>query len=93
MLPALCGIRVSWCVCVSGLTVGGGVLRLGEEDGLMSAVPLLCLFVIASMCSDASGSDDGRLCMSDLHVSWGLGIGDKSMCICGCLFCVDMCES
>lgn len=80
-------------VCVSGLTVGGGVLRLGEEDGLMSAVPLLCLCVIASMCGDASGSDDRRLCMPDFHVSWGLGVGDKSMCIYGCLFCVDMCES
>lgn len=80
-------------VCVSGLTVGDGVLRLGEEDGLMSAILLLCLCVIASMCGDASGSDDMHLCMPDLHVSWGLGVGDRSMCICGCLFCVDMCES
>lgn len=67
------------CVC-PGLTVGDGVLRLGEEDGLMTTVLLLCLCV-AGMCGNASGSDDMCLCMPDLHVSWVLRVGDKWVCV------------
>lgn len=89
MLPGLCGIRVRWCVC-PGLTVGDGVLRLGEEDGLTTAVLLLCLCVVAGMCGNACGSDDMCLCMPDLHVSWGLRVGVRpGECWgCGPLECV-----
>lgn len=59
------------CVC-PGLTVGDGVLRLGEEDGLTSVGLWLCLCVVARMCGDASRSNDMCLCMLDLHVSWVL---------------------
>lgn len=56
MLPGLCGIRVSSvCVCV-WLTVGGGVLRLGEEGGWVDVCSYLC--VVVGMCGDASRSDD-----------------------------------
>lgn len=46
----------------------------------MPAVLLLCLCVVAGMCGDASGSDDMCLCVPDLHVSWGLRVGDKWIC-------------
>lgn len=66
----------------------------------MSALLRVC--VVASQCGDASGSDDRRLCVPDLHdESWGLRVGDHggmfrlywSACVCGCLFGVDICVS
>lgn len=84
------------CGVCPGLTVGDGVLRLGEEGGLMSAVLLLCLCVVAGMCGDASGPMT-CVCVPGLYVFWGLRVGDKGvcfgcvgLCVSVCLFCVDM---
>ena len=64
VLPGLCGIRVSgcvWHVACPGLMVGGGVLRLGEEEGgLAPAVLPWCLCVAAGVWSAASRSEDMR---------------------------------